>query len=73
MPEHLIWFKWEAYSAWLSGFVLMVIVYYLGAELFLVDPDVLDLSPTVAILISLGSIAFGWIAYDLICKSRFWR
>lgn len=71
MPEHLIWFKWEAYSAWLSGFVLMVIVYYLGAELFLVDPDVLDLSPTVAILISLGSIAFGWIAYDLICKSRF--
>ncbi|MDE0779695.1 MAG: urate hydroxylase PuuD [Alphaproteobacteria bacterium] len=71
MPEHLIWFKWEAYSAWLSGFVLMVIVYYMGAELFLVDPDVLDLSPSVAILLSLGSIAFGWIAYDLICKSKF--
>ena len=71
MPEHLIWFKWEAYSAWLSGFVLMVIVYYLGAELFLVDPDVLDLPPAIAILISLGSIAFGWIVYDVICKSKF--
>jgi uncharacterized membrane protein len=71
MPEHLIWFKWEAYSSWLSGFVLMTIIYYIGADLFLVDPEVLDISTTTAIAISLGSIAFGWIAYDLICKSKF--
>jgi uncharacterized membrane protein len=71
MPEHLIWFKWEAYSSWLSGFVLMVIIYYIGADLFLVDPEVLDIPTTTAIAISLGSIVFGWVAYDLICKSRF--
>ena len=71
MPEHLIWFKWEAYSSWLSGFVLMTIIYYIGADLFRVDPEVLDISTTTAIAISLGSIAFGWIAYDLICKSKF--
>jgi uncharacterized membrane protein len=71
LPEHLIWFKWEAYSAWLSGFVLLAIVYYVGADLFLVDPEVLDISTSLAIAISVGSIAFGWIAYDLICKSKF--
>jgi len=71
MPEHLVWFKWEAYATWLSGFVLLAIVYYIGADLFLVDPEVLDISTPVAIAISIGSIAFGWIAYDLICKSRF--
>jgi len=70
MPEHLIWFKWEAYSSWLSGFVLMCIVYYMGADLLLVDPEVMDLPVGVAIAISVGSIVFGWIAYDLICKSK---
>ncbi len=70
MPEHLIWFKWEAYSSWLSGFVLMCIVYYMGADLFLVDPEVMDLPVGAAIAISVGSIVFGWIAYDLICKSK---
>ncbi len=71
MPEHLTWFKWESYSTWLSGFALMCLIYYAGADLYLVDPNVRDLSVPVAILISLGSIAFGWVAYDLICKSRF--
>ncbi|MEP3233503.1 MAG: urate hydroxylase PuuD [Hyphomicrobiales bacterium] len=69
MPEHLTWFKWEAYSTWLSGFVLLCIVYYAGAELYLVDPNVLDVSPSVAIMISIASIAGGWIIYDLLCKS----
>lgn len=71
MPEHLTWFKWESYATWLSGFALLSMVYYGGADLFLVDPAVLDVAPIVAILISLGSIVFGWIAYDFICKSRF--
>ncbi|EEW25276.1 urate hydroxylase PuuD [Rhodobacter ferrooxidans] len=71
MPEHLTWFKWESYSTWLSGFALLVLVYYLGADLYLIDPTVLDLSLWQAIGISLGSLAFGWLAYDALCKSRF--
>jgi uncharacterized membrane protein len=71
MPEHLTWFKWESYTTWLSGFAMLILVYYLGAELFLIDPQVMDLTVAQAIGISLGSLAFGWIAYDLICKSRF--
>ncbi|MEM7216112.1 MAG: urate hydroxylase PuuD [Pseudomonadota bacterium] len=69
MPEDLTWFKWEAYGTWLSGFVLLCLVYYAGAELYLVDPNVLDISPTTAILISLASIGLGWLIYDLLCKS----
>ena len=71
MPDDLIWYKWEAYSTWLTGFAMLVLVYYLGADLFLVDPAVLDIPVWQAIGISLGSLAVGWIAYDLICKSRF--
>ena len=69
MPEHLTWFKWESYMTWLSGAAMLAIVYYAGADLFLIDQSVMELSPTVAIGISIASIAFGWVAYDLICKS----
>lgn len=69
MPEHLTWFKWEAYGTWLSGFALMCIVYYAGAELYLVDPNVLEISTGIAVLISVGSIVLGWVFYDLLCKS----
>ena len=71
LPEHLIWFKWESYSTWLSGFTMLILVYYMGAELYLVDPNVMDMPIWQAILISLASLAFGWIIYDLICKSKF--
>jgi len=71
MPEDLIWFKWESYATWLSGAALMVLVYYLGAELYLVDPNVLEMPIWAGIAISIGSLLFGWIAYDLICKSKF--
>jgi uncharacterized membrane protein len=71
MPEHLTWFKWESYATWLSGFTMLVLVYYLGAELYLVDPNVMDLAVWQAVAISLGSLAFGWLAYDTICKTRF--
>ncbi len=71
MPEHLTWFKWESYATWLSGFAMLVLVYYLGAEFYLVDPNVLDIPAWVAVGISLASLGFGWVAYDLICKSRF--
>ena len=71
MPEHLTWFKWESYATWLSGFAMLVLVYYMGSTLYLIDPEVADLTTWQAIAISLGSLAFGWIVYDLICKSRF--
>src|SRR5882762_12030487 len=56
MPDHLTWFKWEAYTTWLSGFALVVVVYYLDADLFLVDKSVLDLTPAQAALFSLASL-----------------
>ena len=71
MPDHLVWFKWESYATWLSGFFMLVLVYYMGAELYLIDPTVMDLTASQAVGISVGSLVFGWVVYDLICKSRF--
>ena len=71
LPDHLIWFKWESYATWLTGFLMLVLVYYMGARLFLIDPEVMDLAVWQAVLISLASLAFGWLAYDTLCKTRF--
>ncbi|MER9871471.1 urate hydroxylase PuuD [Mesorhizobium sp. M0195] len=69
MPEHLTWFKWESYATWLSGFAMLCIVYYAGADLFLIDPNVLAMSVPAGILLSLATIGVGWVAYDLLCRS----
>jgi uncharacterized membrane protein len=69
LPEHLTWFKWESYATWLSGFALLAIVYYVGADLYLIDRNVLDVPQWGAILISLASIIVGWIVYNRLCKS----
>jgi len=69
MPDHLVWFKWESYATWLSGAALLMMVYWVGAELFLIDPEKLDLATWQAILISAGSLGIGWIFYDFLCKS----
>ena len=69
LPQDLIWFKWESYSTWLSGFFLLAIVYYGGADLYLIDTEIADINNFQAILISLGSILFGWIIYNTACKS----
>ncbi len=69
MPEHLTWFKWESYATWLSGFAMLCIVYYGGADLFLIDHSVLALTQFQAICLSLASLAIGWVFYDLLCKS----
>lgn len=69
MPEHLTWFKWESYATWLSGFAMLAVVYYGGADLFLIDRHVLDVPQWQAILISLASLSVGWIIYDTLCKS----
>ena len=69
MPAHLTWFKWESYSTWLSGFALLAVLYWAGAELYLIDPAKLDLQVWQAIALSAGSLAVGWIVYDLLCRS----
>ncbi len=71
MPDHLVWFKWESYATWLTGMLMLVLVYYMGAELYLVDPTVLDIPVWQAVGISIASLGFGWVAYDALCKTRF--
>ncbi|MBA3412380.1 MAG: urate hydroxylase PuuD [Actinobacteria bacterium] len=68
LPEPLHWFKWEAYTTWLSGFALLVVLYYADADLNLVDPGVADLSAAAAIAISLAGLAVAWIVYDVLCR-----
>ena len=70
MPEHLTWHKWQSYSTWLSGAALLMIVYWVGGELYLLDPTKADLALWQGILISGGSLTIGWLAYDAMCKSR---
>lgn len=69
LPEHLTWFKWESYATWLSGFCLLVIVYYVGADLYLIDRNVWDAPQWAAIAVSIASILIGWLAYDALCRS----
>ncbi|PSK82532.1 putative membrane protein [Limimaricola soesokkakensis] len=69
MPEHLTWFKWESYATWLSGAALLMIVYWVGAELYLIDPSRADLAVWQAIALSAGSLTIGWLVYDRLCKS----
>jgi uncharacterized membrane protein len=70
LPKELHWFKWEAYSTWLSGFALLTIVYYFNAQAMMVDRSVADLSSLQAIGLGLGSLVVGWTVYDLLCRSK---
>lgn len=69
LPDHLIWFKWESYSTWLSGAALLAIIYWAGGELYLIDRSKADLALWQGILISALSLTIGWIIYDRLCKS----
>lgn len=69
MPDTLHWFKWEAYSTWITGFLLLILIYYIGADAYLIDPNKVDLSQTTAILVSLTILAGGWIIYEAACRS----
>ncbi|MBX6321575.1 MAG: urate hydroxylase PuuD [Rhodospirillaceae bacterium] len=73
LPDELTWFKWEAYTTWLSGMGLLVLVYYMAADLYLIDRSVLDIPPWIAVAFSLGALMFGWTGYDLLCRSRLGR
>jgi uncharacterized membrane protein len=69
MPEPLHWFKWEAYTTWLSGFALFVLLYYTDAHVRLIDPSVADLATWEAVALSLGGIVLAWVAYDALCRT----
>jgi uncharacterized membrane protein len=68
LNNHLHWFYWEAYSTWLSGMAMLAVVYWAGASTFLIDKSVMDLTPAMAIGISIGSIVLGWFIYDALCR-----
>ncbi|WP_299686362.1 urate hydroxylase PuuD [uncultured Vibrio sp.] len=68
MPEHLHWFKWEAYFTWITGVCLLGVVYYLNAEIYLIAPGS-GLDSSTAIAIGIGSFIAGWFIYDLLCDS----
>ena len=69
MPEHLTWFKWESYSTWLSGAALLMVIYWVGGEIYLLDPTKADLALWQGIAISALSLGLGWLCYDALCKS----
>ena len=68
MPSELTWFKWEAYATWVSGFALLALIYYAGAELYMIDIIKYDFEKYEAVIISLLGIVFGWVIYDLVCR-----
>lgn len=69
LPAALVWFKWESYWSWASGFALLTAVYYVGAEFYLIDPITRDLTVWQAVTISVLSLILGWVVYDLLCKA----
>jgi uncharacterized membrane protein len=73
MPDELAWFKWEAYTTWLSGFALLVLIYYVSAELYLIDKSVLDMSETTAAVIAFGTLLVAWLIYEGLCRSPLGR
>ncbi|TFZ01232.1 urate hydroxylase PuuD [Ramlibacter rhizophilus] len=68
LPKHLHWFYWEAYTTWMSGFALLVVLYFWNARAYLIDPSRMDWSPGVAITVALGFLVVFWVLYDLICR-----
>jgi len=68
LPDHIAWFKWEAYATWLSGFFLLVILYWLDARSYLIDTSVADIGPWTAVGISAGLLVLAWVAYDVLCR-----
>ncbi len=70
LPETLHWFKWEAYTTWITGMFLLILVYWYGAEVYLIDRSVADLTATAAIGIAVLFLVGGWLVYDLLCKTQ---
>jgi len=70
LPEHLTWHKWQSYTTWLSGAALLMIIYWVGGEIYLLDPTKADLLLWQGVLLSGGSLTIGWLIYDQMCKSK---
>ena len=68
--NRLVIFKWQSYLTFITGILLLAVVYYYNAGILMVDKRVLVISPLYAILISLSSIIISWFIYDLLCKSN---
>ncbi len=69
LPEELTWHKWQAYTTWLSGFMLLACIYYVQSHLYLINPDVMPLSALQASALGIGALGLGWVVYDQLCKS----
>lgn len=69
VPKHLHWFKYEAYFTWLTGFMLLAIVYYFNAKSYMIDSRVADISESTAIAIGIATLLGGWLIYDLMCRT----
>ncbi|MBA5688325.1 urate hydroxylase PuuD [Rugamonas apoptosis] len=69
LPKELHWFKWEAYSTWLSGIALLTIAYYFNAQAMMIDKQVADIGSWQAVGIGIGTLVAGWTVYDLLCRS----
>ncbi len=69
LPQNLHWFKWEAYTTWLSGTALLILVYWLKAQVMMVDPNVANLAPWQAVAIGAASMIGSWLVYDGLCRS----
>ncbi len=69
LPSTLHWFKWEAYFTWITGFLLLVVVYYLNADTMMVDPSVAEMSPVTAVFIGVAVLIGSWFVYDGLCRS----
>ena len=70
IPETLHWFKWEAYTTWITGFLLLTLMFYVGAESYLIDKRVADLSQMQAILLGVGSIVVGVGIYEFLVRTK---
>jgi len=68
LPDPLHWFKWQAYTTWLSGFALLIVLYYFDADTRLVDTTVAGLEEWEAIALSVGGLAVAWVVYDVLCR-----
>ena len=73
LPPDLVWYRWEAYLTWVTGFALLILQYYWNADTFLIERSVLLLLPSQAVVISLLSLVAGWFIYDWMCKSPIGR
>jgi uncharacterized membrane protein len=71
LPKELHWFKWEAYSTWLTGMLLMSVLYYSQASTWMLDPGRASssaLTPAAAVALGAGCLILGWIVYDGLCR-----